>query len=208
MASVKWWRCSVKSPKITLSVGCLAFLCAYSVFDPYHSFIPFLLSAAAHEGGHLLALRLMKQPVLGVNGSLSGWEIQTPTLSYQQELLAALPGPGVNLLFILLFSDSWPLMALINLILLAYNLLPIYPLDGGRILRSILRLLLPLSVADWIEWICGGACFLLLFSGALYLSLVLHSGLWPVLLCAFLFYRVGETILPKRKITLDKRPFT
>lgn len=189
----------MKDPKIEISTGCLAFFCAYGIFNPYNSFWPFLLSVALHEGGHLLALWFLKRRVTGIKGSLGGFVIQTPPLSYGQEMLTAASGPAVNFLLLMTMGRVYPVMALVNGILLCYNLLPFYPLDGGRILRCCLRLLLPLSLGEWVERMIGVGTYLLLFAGASYLTFELHSGLWPYLFCGFLFYRVGDTILPKRK---------
>lgn len=42
----------------------------------------------------------------------------------------------MNLALLLAFSRTLPRFALVNFCLLAYNLLPFYPLDGGRLLRA------------------------------------------------------------------------
>ncbi len=192
------WRYSVKGIKIRVSTGCLVFLCAYGIFDPYGSFGYFLLSVALHECGHFLALWALKKKVTGISGNTAGIEIHTTPLSYREEILVAGAGPAVNLILLLLSMDRWPIMALINSILLWYNLLPIYPFDGGRILRSCLRSRLSLPLCDTIEQIIGICTYSLLFMGATYLSFGLHSGIWPFLFCGFLFCRVGDVILPNK----------
>ena len=194
----------MKSPKIDISNGCLAFLCAYCVFDPRGSFLLFLLSVGVHELGHLLTLRYLHVPVKSIQGTLSGFEIRTDPLSYRQEILVAASGPGMNLILCLLTKETCPIMAIINTVLLLYNLLPIYPLDGGRILRSSLFANLIPPHAERIEQCCSLTVFICIFLGSVYLSFTYRCGMWPILFCAFLFYRLGETILPKRKISLDK----
>ena len=201
------WRYSVRSPKITLSNGCLAFLCAYCVFDPRGTFLWFLFSVVCHEIGHLLAMRIMGIPVLGIRGTLGGLEILAPPLTYKQEIPVALSGPLMNLLLFDLTRRIYPLMSLMNGVLLLYNLLPIYPLDGGRALRAGLHCYFPLHIAERIERFCGGGVLLSILVGCLYLAFTYQCGMWPILFCAFLFYRLGETILPKEKNTLDKIKF-
>ena len=194
----------MKTPKIYLSNGCLVLLCAYCIFDPRGTFLPFLFSVGAHEAGHLLMMRCLHIPVLGLRGSLGGLEILTSPLSYRQEILVALPGPGVNLLLFLLTKKSYPLIALINGVLFLYNMLPVYPLDGGRILRGCLCSFLLPTQAERIERVCAVGIFLGFLTISLHLSFTYRCGLWPILFCAYIFYRLGETILPKRKISLDK----
>jgi Zn-dependent protease len=59
----------------------------------------------------------------------------------------------------------WATLTFVNVGLLALNLLPAFPLDGGRISRSALALLLPRPTATRIlvrtGWVLGAACLLL-----------------------------------------------
>ena len=101
----------------------------------------------------------------------------------------ALDMPDDEVLYELAFSRTLPRFALVNFCLLAYNLLPFYPLDGGRLLRAVLRTLLPLRAAVWAE---RGVCLLcgaLLLACAGYLTLCWHAGPWPLLVCLLLGLR-------------------
>jgi Zn-dependent protease len=82
----------------------------------------------------------------------------TPLPSWQRlliEIARGRPG-GLHLLASLTF---------VNAGLLALNLLPAFPLDGGRILRSALALVLPRAVATHVVartgWVLGAICLLL-----------------------------------------------
>ncbi|MCI9063844.1 MAG: hypothetical protein HFJ17_04510 [Clostridia bacterium] len=61
------------------------------------------------------------------------------------KILIAVAGPITNLIFILILGVlnipyvSNDILVYINLIILGFNLLPIYPLDGGRALEGILE---------------------------------------------------------------------
>jgi Zn-dependent protease len=104
---------------------------------------------------------LLASKLLGSPGMLFGWAKPVPVdfgrlrRPKQDMLWVALAGPAANLLMAILwafslrlFLDSglqesfWFEMAVagvnVNLVLMALNLLPILPLDGGRILFSLL----------------------------------------------------------------------
>ncbi|MGB3434858.1 site-2 protease family protein [Achromobacter sp.] len=104
---------------------------------------------------------LLASKLLGSPGMLFGWAKPVPVdfgrlrRPKQDMLWVALAGPAANLLMAVLWAFSlriflesglqesfWFEMAVagvnVNLVLMALNLLPILPLDGGRILFSLL----------------------------------------------------------------------
>lgn len=107
-----------------------------------------ILSALIHECAHLLVMRLKRIAVKEICFSPLGIRI-TPLypLSYGDEIWVAAAGPFIN---ILIFSVIYLLSFKVNLpytvsqtavccfILGFGNLIPVLPLDGGRILRGIL----------------------------------------------------------------------
>ena len=196
-------RCSILRA-VEISPAFIAFLCAYYYFDPARTFVPFLFSVTAHEAGHLLALSLLRVRVHKLRLTCSGAILVTEPLRYTQEMIAAAAGPAVNALLLALFAKAEPQIAFVNLLLLLYNLLPFYPLDGGRILRAILHLLFSAGMADVIERIvCGASCLFLLF-GAVWLTCVRHAGLWPVVVWALTAVRIAGTVLPDKRFFCGK----
>jgi Zn-dependent protease len=108
----------------------------------------------AHEFGHALACRSVggtaKDIVLW---PLGGIAFVSPPANPGAVLWTIVAGPLVNLVLIVPFgllwlfmpADFWPdlrtffgMLAVINILLLAFNMLPSYPLDGGQVLHAIL----------------------------------------------------------------------
>ena len=100
------------------------------------------LAALCHELGHLLALRLAGAEVERLRLTAFGAEILADTrfLPYPREILCTLAGPAVNLALALILSRMAGdyILAGANLLLGGFNLLPIPPLDGSKVLFSLL----------------------------------------------------------------------
>ncbi|RKZ34734.1 hypothetical protein DRQ33_01505 [bacterium] len=112
------------------------------------------LSILLHELAHSLVAKARKLPIHSITlflfGGVSGLEKEPETP--QDELLMTLAGPITSVLLGIVFFGisffthglSEPVsailnyLALINFILAFFNLLPGFPLDGGRVLRSII----------------------------------------------------------------------
>jgi len=130
-----------------------------------------LSAAALHELGHWSVLKLMGGRGTALHLSVFGAEMQIAgNLSYGQELAVILGGPGVNLLLggaLTLFGESLFLYAGAHLVLGLFNLLPIRPLDGGRMVQLAAAWLAgPAAGECAVRWIGGcaaaaGAAFLM-----------------------------------------------
>jgi len=114
------------------------------------------ISIVVHELSHSLVARRFGLPMRGITLFIFGGvaEMDDEPPSPKAEFFMAIAGPIasiiIGLFFIGLFSVGrvlfWPTppmilfsyLGTINLILAAFNLLPAFPLDGGRVLRSIL----------------------------------------------------------------------
>jgi Zn-dependent protease len=109
------------------------------------------LSVLAHELGHCLVARLLGMNVLGVRLYLLGGvsELGRPPATPRDEALIAAAGPAVSaviaglcwavLTVTRIGTVSWlfvVLLALSNLVIALFNLLPALPMDGGRVLRA------------------------------------------------------------------------
>jgi Zn-dependent protease len=115
-----------------------------------------LVSLTAHELGHALLARHRGIAVEGIRLWLFGGVAQMSGdwMTGKTEMLVAAIGPAITLVITVLFTAAtWVLvtigapplavvvaewLAAVNLLLLLFNLIPAFPLDGGRILRGFI----------------------------------------------------------------------
>lgn len=126
------------------------FLAAFLFYQSTSSFlITFLLAAALHEGGHLLAARWRGVPVRALSMTAFGCVLDfvDEALVRDRDLLwIAAAGPLCNLLFALLCVTPWvgwwrgaALFGAEHLLLALFNLLPVFPLDGAVLFAGLLK---------------------------------------------------------------------
>lgn len=140
-----------------------------------------LAAALIHEGGHWLMLKVLGANVLGVRVGLLGavMEADCRRLSYGRELIAVLAGPWANL------AAAWGLAAAgmetaagAHLVLGAFNLLPLRPLDGGRSLWLMSAWLLGPDAAERIVRVVGILTAVSLAAGLCFLMHWMGGSLW------------------------------
>lgn len=126
------------------------FLAAFLFYQSTSSFlVTFLLAAALHEGGHLLAARWRGVPVRALSMTAFGCilDFVDEALVRDRDLLwIAAAGPLCNLLFALLCVTPWvgrwrgaALFGAEHLLLALFNLLPVFPLDGAVLCAGLLK---------------------------------------------------------------------
>ena len=95
-----------------------------------------MIAATFHELFHILAVRLCGGKLGALTIGDRGAVLQTGDLSSGKSLLCSLAGPLGSFLLVI-FLRQIPRIAICALIQGIYNLLPIYPLDGGRVLQTL-----------------------------------------------------------------------
>ncbi len=118
--------------------------------------LAFFLCILLHELGHAVVARSRGMPIRGITLFLFGGvaELGDEPTSPSTEFLMAIAGPIVTVILAIVcwglavvgYQNGWPhpvvivlgYLAGINALVLAFNLIPAFPLDGGRVLRSIL----------------------------------------------------------------------
>lgn len=163
-------------------------------------------SVVVHELAHSLVARRYGVPMRGITLFLFGGvaEMSAEVPHPKAEFWIAIAGPAMSLAIALASLGlgatgqdlGWPLplvgvltyLGQVNAMLVAFNLVPAFPLDGGRVLRSILwRWKGSLRQATRISSQIGsGFGFLLIAIGVLLVVQGNWSGLWFFLLGLFL----------------------
>lgn len=166
-----------------------------------------LPAALLHELAHYAVLRLCgvrtaRFTLTGLGASLYVPELHR--LSYGAELLSAAAGPLMNLLLWVLLSltgrEELTLFAGAQMVLGVLNLLPVRPMDGGRILWLATAYLTEPYTADRVAAAVGLAASSALLALCLWLVLTTGSGLFLLLGALWLAYRSlpPEVFLPSR----------
>ena len=168
---------------------------------PFNWIISAVMAALWHEGCHWLALKLCGCRCYGISVGREGAVLETEFGTPAKEALCALAGPLGSILLLLFFR--WiPRIAICALIQGLYNLIPVYPLDGGRLVRSLLQILVKngkyVSITARIETVT----IALLTVASIYCLIVLQLGYLPLIFVSILFYRVFQRKLSCKEVQL------
>jgi len=146
-------------------------------------------AAAFHELCHYLAVRLCGGDVMKLTIGNRGMTMDVLPLTPGKEVFCALSGPigGMLLLFMM---KRLPRIAICSLALSLYNLIPVYPFDGGRAVLALLTLVFQEERGAKISAWVSGICIFVLWGLALYSCVWLNIGILPILFMSILTIRV------------------
>lgn len=146
-------------PKLTLHPLFIALGLASAIFGGLPVFLIYALTALLHECGHIFCAARMGFTCEKISLMPYGAAAicDTDGISAKDEVKLALSGPAVNALICVATAGLWWFFPVTyaytdtvfnaSLVMLLINLLPAYPLDGGRVLRCIMGAFLPKKAA-------------------------------------------------------------
>ena len=127
-----------------ISPGALLLWAAVYFFDSQGLVSALVPAALVHELGHLAAMALCRVRVRQVRLDCFGVELDyAGLLRGPRALLCLAAGPAAGICYALalpamgLGSEYWRLSGAVSFCLSLFNLLPVLPLDGGRILLEL-----------------------------------------------------------------------
>ena len=146
---------------------------------PLDWLIAVVIASVFHELCHIFLLYALKGRIHKIRIKPDGCVIETDRRDDWKQFVSILAGP-VGSFSLLLLSRTAPKVAICGLLQGMYNLLPVSPLDGGRLLRLLLDRICPKQADFLMGYIGLGVCAALDLA-AIWLSTAASLGIWPVL---------------------------
>lgn len=161
------------------------------------TFFCYTLSALIHEFGHFvvakkLGYKLLKVRLLPYGAELCG---NLDEFLYKDEIWIALAGPITSVILSLVIVSFWWInpnlynytleLCISSIVCGIFNLLPIFPLDGGRVLVSVLSLKLERAKAIKYASIatrCFAICLLFIFFISVFYTFNITFGILGIML--------------------------
>lgn len=136
---------------IKINLQIFLFIIIFILTNQIEIYAWIMLFAFIHELGHMTAGILLKLKPKSLNFMPVGISITFETYGYKKlievkKILIAIAGPLTNLViciitaFLHIDEQIKELIIYSNILIAIFNLIPLYPLDGGRILKGIIRL--------------------------------------------------------------------
>lgn len=151
------------------------FVCIY--FGWYNTIFFYIVTVVLHEYAHFFVAKLLGYDMGTIVFNFYGAGVNSKNnFTSKHDIIISLAGPLMNLLMIILIVFFWWVIPssyiftydfyLSNLVVMIFNILPIYPLDGGRVLFAILakkKNIDKIKKINKLICILSGAFFILAF---------------------------------------------
>lgn len=144
--------------KIRIDFKILIFLALFYLTNQIEIYLTVMFFSMIHELGHIvmgLILKLKPEKIeimpcglsvsFKINANDLKHKIKNGNLLELKNIFIAIAGPIVSLCLAVLYTYKEPSLSnqnaiYSNILIMLFNLIPIYPLDGGRIIKGILHI--------------------------------------------------------------------
>lgn len=197
------------------------FLILFYITGQLGEYAVILILAFVHELGHLLAgiilgmkpAKLELKPYgisisFKINPNDYNKKIAKGNLLELKKAIVACAGPVTNLIIIIITLNlrlnifTSLLIIYSNILLIIFNLIPMYPLDGGRIVKSLIYLFLGKKKAEkYTNNISFIFLIIVTFMGSVATFYFENMAVFLIIICLWLIY-IKEDITYKKKIKI------
>ena len=136
---------------------------------PFQWVIAWFAATAVHELGHYLLLRTFNINIFKVQIGSYGVLMHTGPQTLLQSAICSLAGPIAGFMLLIL-SEFNPILSICGFIQSVFNLLPIYPLDGGAALYALIGIISDEHKAEKYIQVIGNATILIITIGLILFS--------------------------------------
>lgn len=135
--------------RIRIDLKILIFLFLFYITNQMQIYLIIMFFSVIHELGHIMmgiSLKMKPEKIEIMPCGLSVCFKVNQEYTEMKKLFVALAGPLVSLVLAILYTYVEPIYiesknaVYANLLILLFNLIPLYPLDGGRIIKEIIYL--------------------------------------------------------------------
>lgn len=129
--------------KIKIDLKIFIFLIFLFFMKKLEYYFLFMFFIILHEIGHLISGIILGYKPKEINLNITGISLEFYNYNIDKKDLAKivvlLSGPIINIILSIIYYSKNIEIAFINVVLATVNLLPILPLDGGKILKIIMK---------------------------------------------------------------------
>lgn len=186
-----------RMPAVHISLGFAVIVTIALLTNSYEMFLLTSISVVIHELAHIAMIYFLGGSITGIWLEVCGAHIglnNYPIMSYKKEFAVAAAGPMVSLVSAYFFSlfgrflvnESLYILSGFSCVLGLINLIPAYPLDGGRMIKCITSIFLSDEKVKIIGISCCGLSAALMVAFCLFVNLHMGFNLSLTVFCVFI----------------------